>query len=220
VRNEDFESTIKKKKNELQPLLAKMEELRRLFVSEVVEFAAKWYEETARVYVATHSEITLKMTKEKLASMKASVNDLIRSSEKSVTSALSDSDVWWHMAPAKNSQSSMYGQFDNRFPETVDRAVRRALGELGGILEQFGYGVTVSGSNKSSYPEFWFETSEDPENPVRPFFPHLLVWSEPMQDTIGKYSAVYEEALTLVNEIENLKEEQKKQQARDLWDIT
>ena len=197
-----------------------MEELRLQFVTEVVGFAAKWYVETARLYVASHSEITLAMSKEKLASMKNSVNNLVKNAEKTVTSALSGPEVWWHMAPAKNSQLSMYDQFDNRFPETVDRAVRRVLGELGGTLEEFGYGVTVGGAKKLGYPEFWFEGSEDPETPVRPFFPHLLVWSAQMQDVIRQYSETYKKALALVDEIERLKEENKKQQARDLWDIT
>jgi hypothetical protein len=114
----------------------------------------------------------------------------------------------------------MYEQFDDRFPETVDKAVRRALGELGRILEQFGYSVTIGGPNTWSYPEFWFECSEDSETAVRPFYPHLLQWSEQMQVTIRRYSEIYKRALALVNEIEYLKEETKKQKARDLWDIT
>jgi hypothetical protein len=220
VESKEFNFLIKKKTDEYQPLLGRMEELRLQFVNEVVIFAAKWYEETARLYVAKHSEITLNMSKEKLASMKACVNNLIRNAEKTVTSALSGAEVWWHMAPTKNSQQSMYEQFDNRFPETVDKAVRRVLGELGGILEEFGYSVTVGGSNKWSYPEFWFESSKDPETAVRPFYPHLLQWSEQMQVTIRRYSEIYKRALALVNEIEYLKEETKKQKARDLWDIT
>jgi hypothetical protein len=41
-----------------------------------------------------------------------------------------------------------------------------------------------------------------------------------MQVTIRRYSEIYKRALALVNEIEYLKEETKKQKARDLWDIT
>ena len=108
VKGEDFNILVKKKTDEFQPLLRRMEELRLLFVSEVVRFAAKWYEETARLYVASLSEITLTMSKEKLASMKTSFNNLVRNAEKLVISALSDPEVWWHMAPVKNGQLSMY----------------------------------------------------------------------------------------------------------------
>lgn len=218
TRDSDFDLLIKRKTNELEPLVRRMEELRVIFLSEVIKFSKKWYEETARLYVASHSEITICMSKEKLASMKSSVNNLISNAEKLVTSIMSDPQVWWHMAPVKNSQFSMYEQFDDRFPAIVDRAVRRALGELGGILEQFGYGVTLGGPNKWSYPEFWFEKTENTVAPAQPFFPHLLAWSEQMQETIRRYSEVYREALALVNEIEKLKEENKKRQASILWD--
>jgi hypothetical protein len=220
VTSASFDQQIQKRKDELQLLLMQMEELRLSFVAEVVRFASQWFEETARFYVAKQSQITLTMSKDKIASMKFSVNNLVKTAEKPVSAALSKPEVWWHMVPVKNSQLNMYEQFENRFPEIVDRAVRRALGELGKILEQYGYGVTVNVSNKSEYPEFWFEDSDDPTTPGGPFFPHLLVWSEQMQNIIRQYSEKYKIAIGFVNDVERLKDEEKKQQARKVWDET
>ena len=173
TNGEDFDLLVKKKNDELQPLLRRMEEAKQLFINEVVRFTIKWYGETTRLYVEKQSEITLHMSKEKLASMKNSVNSLIGNAQEKVNTALSKPDVWWHIAPAKNQQLGMYEQLDNRFPEVVDKAVRRALGELGRILEQFGYRVSIGGPNKWSYPEFWFETHKELGTAVQPFYPLL-----------------------------------------------
>jgi hypothetical protein len=105
----------------------------------------------------------------------------------------------------------------NKFPEVLDKPVRRALGELGGILEEFGYGVTT-GAYRASYPEFWFEALDEAGFDVRPFFPHLFEWSKQMQDTIMHYDAVYKKAIALFEEIVMLKEEKKRQEAKALWD--
>jgi hypothetical protein len=95
----------------------------------------------------------------------------------------------------------------------LDKPVRRALGELGNILEQFGYGVTT-GANKGSYPEIWYE---DSGSGIHPYFPHLLEWSEEMQNTIMTYDGPYKRAIVLFEEITMLKEEKKRQEAAALW---
>jgi hypothetical protein len=190
-----------------------------------VRFAAKWYEETAAFYVTKYSEITLSLNKEKIATMKAKVNELARNADKIVKNALSEPNIWWHQAPRKHDSFSLYEQLGNeqvgnRFPEVVDKPVRHALGELGTILEQFGYNITTKGAFGGSYPEFWFDYSEGPGSAARPYFPHLLEWSEEMKDILQKYDGLFKKAGVLFNEVEKLKEEKKKRQARMLWDST
>ncbi len=222
--NENIDFLIEKKEAELRPLYARMEELRLQFIDDTVKFAAKWYAETAKLYVTKYSEITLSLSKEKLASMKAKVNELSRNADKFVKNSLSEPNVWWHQAPRKHDSFSLYEQLGNdivgnRFPEAVDKPVRRALGELGGILEQFGFNVTT-GALKGAYPEFWFTCPAGEGTAPYPYFPHLLTWSEEMQDTIQRYNGLFKKAIALYNEVEVLKEEKKKQKAKELWDST
>jgi hypothetical protein len=198
-----------------------MEQLRLQFVDEVVRFAQVWFEETAMHYVTKFSEVTLSIGKEKVARMKAKVNELARNAGSVVNRALSDPSVWWHMAPRKHDYYALYEQLGDKFPEVVDKAVRRALGELGTILGEFGFGVSTDGGSKGSYPEFWFEYPEGAGlSDARPFFPHLLVWSEEMQYTIQRYDGLFKRASKVFNELEELKEEKKRQQARELWEST
>ncbi len=89
-------------------------------------------------------------------------------------------------APAAAYEQLGNDRVGNKFPEVLDKPARRALGELGNILELFGYGVTT-GANRGSYPEFWFECLDDSGSKASLYFPHLLEWAEEMQNTIMTY---------------------------------
>lgn len=218
----DIDAQIRKKEAELQPLLTRMEEIKLQFIADVIRFAAKWYDEKASEYATKKAEVTLKLGTEKLALMKAQVSELSRNASKIVNENLADPEFWWHKAPLVNASPSAYEQLGNdqvgnKFPEVLDKPVRRALGELGNVLEQFGYGVTT-GALRASYPEFWFENKNGTGYYTRPFFPHLYEWSSEMQYTISKYDGVYKKAIVLFNEIVMLKEEKKRQEAKALWE--
>ena len=223
--SEDLNLLIQQKEKELGPLRSRMESLKQQFVSDTTRFAAKWYGETAKEYVTKYPEITLNISKEKIALMKAKVNNLAEISSRIVKDALSSPEIWWHLEPQTHDDFSEYeqlgnDQIGNRFPEKIDLPVRRALGELGTVLAQFGFNVTTNPAMKAAYPEFWFKYSEAPETEAKPYFPHLLVWSEDMQYTLQKYNSLFKQAIVLFNEIQKLKDEKKKRQARDLWDST
>jgi predicted DNA binding CopG/RHH family protein len=216
----DLDVSIHKKEAELEPLLLRMEELRLQFVDDTTHFAAEWFEQKALEYATKKPEVTLRLGKEQLAGMKAQVNGLARNAGNIVSAALSDLGAWWHKTPRVNQPVALYEQLGNdkvgnKFPEVLDKLVRRALGELGNILEQYGYGVTT-GAIAASYPEFWFERNSE-SGAIRPFFPHLFEWSEKMQDTIMRYDAFYKRAIVVFEEITLLKEEKKRQEAAAVW---
>jgi len=215
----NIDALIQSKEAELQPLLSRMEAIRLQFVDDVIEFASDWYRKKAAEYATKKPEVTLNLGKEKLVQMKLHVNELVRNASKIVNGSLADPEVWWHKTPQVNASPSAYEQLGNdqvgnKFPEVLDKPVRRALGELGNVLEVFGYGVTT-GALRASYPEFWFESAE---GVFRPFFPHLYEWSDEMEDTIARYDVVYKKAIVLFSEITMLEEEKKRQEAKELWD--
>jgi hypothetical protein len=152
--------------------------------------------------------------------MKRQVTTLSRNARNVINNALSDPAAWWHRAPRVNEPIAAYEQLgndkvNNKFPEVLDKPVRRELGELGNVLEQFGYGVTTC-AQSSAYPEFWFERYSQ-SGAIQPFFPHLFEWSQEMQDIIMEYDGVYKRAIVLFDEITKLKEEKKRQEVAVLW---
>ena len=218
--SEDLDLLIQKKEKELNPLRTRMEELRLQFINETAQFAAKWFDEITRLYVTKRSDVTLSMSKEKLAEMKNRVNDLVKNADRIVRTALSDPNIWWHQAPRKNDSVFQYEQVGSRFPELIDKPIRRALGGLGVVLEQYGYGVTVGSAPRESYQEYWYERTEDYAAGPHPYFPHLLLWSGDMQHTMTQYDELFKQAMKVLLEIQKLKEEKKSRQAGELWNAT
>jgi hypothetical protein len=214
--SEEIDGLIEKKEAELAPLRSRMEALRGKFAKETVAFAIEWYRKTAKDYIVKYPEVTLNLSEEKIASMKARVNDLVRNVEKIVKAEFANPVLWWHMEPHLHDSIDRYLQVADKYPEVLDHAVRRVLGHLGVVLEDFGFRVTASG-NTGTYYEFWFERPADSHETV-PCYPHLLSWTDEMQDTIREYSAQYVEAISVYAQIQLLKEEKKKQEALSRWD--
>jgi len=192
-----------------------MEKLKTQFTVETIIFASKWYQETAAEYIAKHSEITLSMSEEKLTDMKNKIRKLVGSSEKTVRDELDNPELWWHLRPHLHDSIEQYTQVADKYPEILDRAVRRALGHLGVILEEFKFHVIASG-NTSSYQEFWFD-HEPATNRIVPFYPHLIKWTQGMQESIKEYNVQFTQAIVLFNETQKLKEQKKRQQALSRW---
>lgn len=218
--SKDLELLLNKKEKELQPLLLRMEELRLQFINETTVFAAKWYEKTAKDYVTKNHKITLSIGDEKLSKMKAKVRELSKNADKIVAAALSDSNIWWHQKPRLHDYISQYEQLVDKFPEILDKPVRRALGELGIILEQFGYDVSTGINSKTHFGEYWYECAAGPGSSLHPYFPHILLWSEEMQNTIRTYNKLFREAIIIFSEMKKLQDKKKNLQAGDLWDST
>jgi len=214
--SEDMDILIQREEAKLLPFCTRMEEIKTEFIIETVDFASEWFKRTANEYVTKYPEVTLTMSEEKLANMKTKVNELIRNSEKIVKSELENPDLWWHQKPHLHDSIEQYTQVADKYPEILDRAVRHALGNLGTVLEEFRFHVIASG-NTGSYQEFWFEHPQDSDKTI-PIYPHLLKWTEEMQDTIRKYNAQFVQAMKLYDEIQKLKEQKKRLQAMARWE--
>jgi hypothetical protein len=214
--NGNLDEQIQKKEAEFMPLRQRMEELKMEFIKETIVFAAEWYRQTTKEYIAKYPDVTLKMSNEKIASMKNKISTLIQSNEKTI-SELNNPALWWHQKPNIHDSIEQYTQIADKYPEILDRAVRHALGRLGIILEEFNFSVTASGDTRT-YKEFWFDHPRGTNASLLPYYPHLLKWSENMQETIKKYNTLYLQANALFKELQELKDEKKKQQAMSRWD--
>ena len=218
----DFDSSIQQKQVELDAVKARLEELRLQFVKDTIIFVAGWYETTSKQYATTNSQITLNLGKERLTEMKKKVNELVKDSGRIVSEILSEPSIWWDLTPHDSGEIlSPYEQYGNRFPDILDKPVRRALGRLGAVLEEFGYGVKTRLAYPGTPEPAWAEYPTGPaySKPVAsPYYPHFVVWSEAMQNTIKQYNELYKQGIRLFHEIASLQDQKKAKQANDLWD--
>jgi len=191
-----------------------MEELRLEFSRKAVDFAVEWHPKITKEYITKHPDVALNMSKERIALMKTKVNTLVKNAEKTVKREFDNPALWWHQKPNQRDDIDKYKQVADKYPEALDRAVRRVLGNLGTVLEEFRFNVATS--NTGVYQEFWFENSL--RQTTVPCYPHLLEWSKDMQDIIQEYDVQFKKAIALYKEIVELKDEKKRQEALTRWD--
>jgi hypothetical protein len=212
--SEEIDVLIKKKEAELLPFCLLMEELRVEFTRKTVDFAVEWYRKTVKEYITKHHDVTLKMSEERIGVMKEKVNTLVKNADKTVQREFDNPALWWHQKPILQDDIDKYKQVADKYPQALDRAVRRVLGNLGTVLEEFRFNVTTS--NTGTYQEFWFENSL--RQTTVPCYPHLLEWTKDMQGIIQEYDAQFTKAIAIYKEIVELKDEKKRQEALTRWD--
>ena len=213
----EIDVQIERIEAELFPLCERMEELKWKFIKETVIFAREWYKKTIKEYISKYPEVTLNMKEAKMVLMKNQVNELVRETETIVRDKLEKPILWWHQRPRLHDSIEQYLQVADKYPEILDRAVRYALGRLGLILEEYAYNVAAS-SNKGSFLEFWFDHPLGADSASVPYYPHLLKWSEEMQEIVHEYNAMYLKAIAVFEKVQILKDEKKRQQAMNRWD--
>jgi hypothetical protein len=220
--NEKMEDLLATKESELLSLRSDMQKIKLQFINDTSQFAAKWYEDTARQYVTKYADVSLRLSTQRFGDLKAKVRRAVAESKEISERALSQPGVWWHEKPELLTAVSQYDhigdqQVGNRYPEVIDRPVRNALGELGIILEEFGFNVRTTVSSGPHHQEYWFQKSE--EKTTSPYFPHMLEWSKPMQETLQEYNHLYKQALSKLEEIQRIRDEIKRRKIIDLWDM-
>jgi hypothetical protein len=214
--SEDLDTQIERKQAMLYPFTSSMEALKFGFTQQTIKFAQEWYRKTIKEYIIKYPETTITMKDEKITRMKNKVNELIQNTEKIAKTELDNPALWWHQRPRLHDALDQYLQVADKYPAIIDHAVRHILGNLGVILEEFRFRVAASGS-AGQYIEFWFERLQGSEQIV-PCYPHLLKWTQEMQETIQQYNSLYLQAMLIFAEIQEIKEQKKKQQALSRWD--
>lgn len=140
---ESIDTTTNEPK-ELESRKSEMEDIRQQFIKASATFIAQWFNVTAKHYVCTDSQNTLRLGRDRLSSMKFKLHNLTENAERIVNEVLSDRSLWWHLAPKEEDGSAYpYLQCENKCPRIIDKPIRKALGKLGLILEEYGYNVTT-----------------------------------------------------------------------------
>jgi hypothetical protein len=221
--NEKLEPILATKENELASFCSAMEAIKSHFVDVTSAFASKWYEDTARQYLTKYSDVSINLSTDRFSDLKLKVKHILAKSRQITEKALSQPGIWWHEKPELHSAISQYDQLGNqqvgnKYPEVIDGPIRVALGELGHLLEEFGFKVRTTAAYGSSNHEYWFQKSET--KIVSPYFPHMLEWSKQMQETLQEYNQLYKKALVKLHDIQTIKDELKRRKIMDLWDST
>jgi hypothetical protein len=209
---ENFDSTIKSHETELADLIAKMEEIRVQFINATAVFASNWFDDTAKKYVTSDTENTLKLGKEKIGEIKSKVREMASQASQFCCEALSDKELWWHMSLKEMGVLSPYCCSGNKDPEIVNKGVRRIVGRLGSVLCEYGF---------LTHEDSWFEhgSLRNGQKPV-PYYPYGLGWSQEMRAIMKQYNEMYKQAYAEYKEIKALKAQKQTKIAIEIWNST
>jgi hypothetical protein len=218
IDNIDLAISIEQEKIEKYKM--EMQTAHQQFIKATGVFFGIWYNLTARQYVIGSSQNTLSLGIDKLAQLKAKLKDLIDNSEKCANDFLSDNSLWWHLSPNDEKiGASAYSQYGSKVPEIINQPIRKGLGILGVLLEEYSYNVSTKGANYEDEISVWNNKNVGPysNNPV-PFYPDSLDWSAEMKDLMKKYNEIYKQAHESYSNIKRLQQSKLAKQAANLWD--
>jgi hypothetical protein len=117
-----------------------MQTVHQLFMKATGDFFVNWYNSAARQNVIRGSQNTISLGKEQLSQFKVKLKDLTDNAEKYVNEFLNVDSLWWHLSPNEGDNFvSAYSQYGSKCPEIIDHPVRKGLGKLGVLLEEYGY---------------------------------------------------------------------------------
>ena len=217
---ESVDTLIANLQKQLELNKLEMEEIRKQFIEASAVFIANWYSLTAKNHVLKNSQNTLRLGEDNLSSMKIKLRSLADDSKKIANEFLDEYSLWWHLAPKiENNNASPYLQFGHKCPEIIDKPIRKALGKLGTILEEYGYNINTKGGNSGEDVSVWNNknVSPYPTNPV-PYYPDSCDWSNEMRDLMKSYDEIYKKAYSAFSGIRLLNQSKLDKKAADLWD--
>jgi hypothetical protein len=217
---DNIDSVISSEQEKIEKYKTEMQTVRQQFIKATGAYFAIWYNLTARQYIIGGSQNTLSLGKDKLMQFKTKLKDLNDNSEKCANDFLSADSLWWHLSPnAGKISASAYSQYGSKVPEIIDHPIRKGLGRLGVLLEEYGYNVTTKAGNYEDEISVWNNKNVGPysNNPV-PFYPDSLDWSADMKDLMKKYNEIYKQAYEAYSNIKRLQQLKLAKQATNLWD--
>jgi hypothetical protein len=218
IDNTDLEISIQQEK--LEKYKIEMQIVRQSFIKVTGDFFATWYDSTARHYITSGSQNTIRLGKDQLAKLKAKLKDLIDNAAKYADDCLSADSLWCKLPPkTEDNYVSAYSQHGTNCPEIINKPIRKGLGKLGVLLEEYGYNVATKPGTYDDNVSIWNNKniSPYPTNPM-PYYPDSLDWSPKMKTLMKRYDELCKQAQDAYSNINRIQQSKIDKQASDLWD--
>jgi hypothetical protein len=217
---DNIDVAISNEQEKLAKYQIEMQTVRQSFMKATIVFFTNWYESSARHYVTSESQNTISLGKEKLVELKVKLKDITDNAEKYVNEFLSADSLWWQSSLKDGDNFvSPYSQYGSKCPEIIDHPIRKGLGKLGVLLEEYGYNVATKAGSYDDEVSVWNNknVSPYPSNPV-PYFPDSLEWSSDMKVLMKRYDELCKQAHEAISNIKRFEQSKIDKLAADLWD--
>ncbi len=216
---DNIDAAISNQQEKLVKYKIEMQTVRQLFMKATSVFLPIGANQLQDIIIS-ESQNTIRLGKDKLIQLKVKLKDIIDNSEKNVNELLSADSLWWQSSlKERDNFVSAYSQYGRKCPEKIDHPIRKGLGKLGVLLEEYGYNVATKAGSYGVEISVWNNknVSPYPSNPV-PYFPDSLEWSSDMKVLMKRYDELCKQANEAISNIKRFEQSKIDKLAADLWD--
>lgn len=210
----DFDSEIATARGEVEAISTQMEQVRQRILTATADFLPSWIRERAKREVQGDSTVTLALGPEKLREVKGEVERLAAGGSELVEKHVNKKSVWWHLSPVVDYKHDYDPGYDKNLPKAFAAPIRTAMGQLGVLLQRYGYI-----GEKSRGPWISRDRTASQFGASLPSYFGLEVdWPQSLRDDTAKYAELLKKAQARMRTITEIESEKARTTAADLWD--
>jgi hypothetical protein len=198
----------------LNRLRSQMEPITREYGEAATRFLADWYVQQLEGMRQAHWEVVAALGKDRIHMLKAEVSGLVGQVPERVEQEFSQGKYWTHR---KERLDDTPAQEDIRYLVEKEQpsgafatGMSKLLGELGGVLEKFGFPVGDSGN------DVWGRKSLLQEGQYQ----RAIVWPPSLLSPLKQYHPLCKEYVSAYLGLQKAKHDKEVAMADELWDAS
>jgi hypothetical protein len=197
----------------LSRLRTQMEPIPRQFGEAATAFLADWYVQQLEEMRQAHSEVVTALGKDRIHLLKAEVNGLVAQLPERIEKEFSQGKYWTHLNerlydPAQEEMRYLIAQ--EQPSDAFATAMSKLLGELGGILEKYGFPVG------EARDDAWGRRSLLQQGQYQ----QAISWPPNLLNLLKQYNPLCKEYVTAYLGLEVAKHDKEVAMADQLWDAS
>ncbi|TYP77917.1 hypothetical protein BCM02_102486 [Paenibacillus methanolicus] len=206
-----YDVLIEQEAVKLEDIKNKMEDIKRYFLSSSADFTRQWYEQQAKQLVMSNPDAATQMPSEQLRAVKDDVRHLMANSGLHVEAYLNRHSLWWHLAQ----NDKTYPAYLSKLPEFFSDPFKLVLGKLGAVFSKHQF-IQLP---EEQYGETYGHESHDfvlIEGTIQ--YRHAIAYPDQLTHAMQEYGILHEKAKSILQTVERLQLQKKKEQVGELWD--
>jgi hypothetical protein len=206
VRITEIESHLTGLRNQMEPITRQFEEAARTFL-------ADWYFQQLEDMRQAHSETVTALGKDRIHMLKADVNGLVAQLPQRIEKEFSQAKYWTHrneQADDPIQQEKQYVVEGEHPSDAFATGMSKLLGELGGILERYGFPVA------ESHNDIWGRKSLLQQGQYQ----QAISWPPSLLSLLKQYHPLCKEYVSAYLGLHKAKHDKEVEMANGLWDAS
>ncbi|MFP3509407.1 hypothetical protein SB775_07015 [Peribacillus sp. SIMBA_075] len=201
------EALIKEKEKQKQELITQMEVLKEKYLEQLIVFVDLWIEKESLSTIKSNPDKVIDLGESRAKELKNEILKLRAGSSELVYKNMNSQHIWWHT----NQDKALYYGNGYKLLDRIDKPIKKMLGVLGGLLNDYGIIKISTGYGA-------FSSSEASSNWSNEGYKLRITYSDELYATNKAYVSLISETQGINLEIEELENKKKRENVEDWWD--